>query len=161
INPEASSIAFSGTHDGNAYSGTFGNWDAAIQFDPENAAATDVRVTVSTGSATASQKLYTDSLQAPEWFNVANFPTASVEILNVSDNGDGTYASTARLTLKELTVDAAFPFMLEIEGDTANMTGQAVFQRTALDLGQGSDPNAEWVSEDVTVDVTVEATRIK
>lgn len=159
VNPEASSIGFSGMHDGNEYSGSFGNWDAAIQFDPEAPSATEVRVTVSTGSAVASQKLYTDSLKAPEWFNVANFPTASVEILDVQDKGDGTYASTARLTLKELTVDAPFPFQLEIEGDLARMTGQAIFQRTPLDLGQGSDPNADWVSEDVTVDVTVEATR--
>ncbi|MEL7104218.1 MAG: YceI family protein, partial [Pseudomonadota bacterium] len=94
-----------------------------------------------------------------EWFNTAAFPTASVEILDISETGSGTYTSTARLTLKELTVDAAFPFSLEINGGTAQMTGQAVFQRAPLDLGQSSDPNADWVSEDVTVDVTVEATR--
>jgi len=160
VNMDASSISFSGTHDGNVYTGSFQNWDAAIQFDPEAPADTDVRVTVSTASAEASQRLYTDSLPSPEWFNTAAFPTAQVEILEVSSNGDGTYASTARLTLKDLTVDAAFPFSLEIDGDTAQMTGQAIFQRTPLDLGQSSDPNADWVSEDVTVDVIVEATRI-
>ncbi len=159
VDAEASSISFSGTHDGNVFSGSFGNWDAAIQFDPAAPADAEVRVTVSTGSAQANQKLYTDSLPSPEWFNVAAFPTASVEILDITDNGDGTYGSTARLTLKELTVDADFPFTLNLDGDAARMTGQAVFQRTALDLGQGSDPNADWVSEDVTVDVVVEASR--
>ncbi len=157
--PDASSIQFSGTHDGNIYSGTFSNWDAAIQFDPDNPGTSDVRVTISTTSAEASQKLYTDSLPSPEWFNTAAFPTASVEILDISAAGDGRYTSTARLTLKGLTVDADFPFSLEIEGDVANMTGQAVFQRKALDLGQSSDPNADWVAEDVTVDVVVEASR--
>lgn len=159
VNPDASSIQFSGTHDGNIYSGTFSNWDAAIQFDPDNPGTSDVRVTISTTSAEASQKLYTDSLPSPEWFNTAAFPTASVEILNISAAGDDRYTSTARLTLKGLTVDADFPFSLEIEGDVANMTGQAVFQRKALDLGQSSDPNADWVAEDVTVDVVVEASR--
>ena len=160
IDADASSITFSGTHDGNPYSGTFGNWDAAIQFDPDALDAAEVRVTVATTSASASQKLYTDSLPSPEWFNTSAFPTASVEILNIAQATDGTYTSTARLTLKDLTVDAAFPFDLDITGETAHMTGQAVFQRTPLDLGQSSDPNADWVSEDVTVNVIVSATRL-
>ncbi|MEL6861273.1 MAG: cytochrome b/b6 domain-containing protein [Pseudomonadota bacterium] len=159
VDAEASSIAFSGTHDGSVFSGSFSNWDAAIQFDPASPSDGEVRVTVSTGSAQANQKLYTDSLPSPEWFNTTAFPTASVEILDITDNGDGTYGSTARLTLKDMTEDAAFPFTLTLEDDAARMTGQAVFQRTPLDLGQGSDPNADWVSEDVTVDVVVEASR--
>jgi len=159
VNYDASSITFSGTHDGNAFSGTFGNWDAAIQFDPASPAEGEVRVTVATGSAEASQKLYTDSLKSPEWFNVSTFPSAEVEILDIAVSGDSAYTSTARLSLKELTVDAVFDFNLQIDGDAGRMTGQAVFQRTALDLGQASDPNADWVSEDVIVDVVVAATR--
>ncbi|MEO1554551.1 MAG: cytochrome b/b6 domain-containing protein [Pseudomonadota bacterium] len=160
IEAEMSSITFSGFHDGNPYSGSFENWDAAIQFDPEDPGAGEVRVTVSTGSAVASQKLYTDSLKAPEWFNIAAFPTASVDVFDIQDTGNRTYTSTARLTLKELSVEVPFSFQLVLTGDTASMTGQAVFQRTPLDLGQGSDPNADWVAEDVTVDVVVEATRV-
>lgn len=159
VDYDASSITFSGTHDGNAFTGTFGNWDAAIQFDPAAPEDGEVRVTVATGSAEASQKLYTDSLKSPEWFNIAAFPNASVEILNIAATGDGAYTSTARLSLKELTVDADFAFSLQVDGSSARMTGQAVYQRTALDLGQASDPGADWVSEDVTVDVVVVATR--
>lgn len=159
VDYDASSITFSGTHDGNGFTGTFGNWDAAIQFDPDAPADGEARVTVATGSAEASQKLYTDSLKSPEWFNITAFPNASVEILNIAATGDGTYTSTARLSLKELTVDADFAFSLALDGNTARMTGQAVYQRTALDLGQASDPNADWVSEDVTVDVVVVASR--
>lgn len=159
VDADVSSITFSGMHDGNAFSGSFGNWDAAIQFDPSAPTASEVRVTVSTTSASASQKLYTDSLPSAEWFNSSAFPTASVEIIDVAEAGNGTFTSTARLTLKDLTVDAAFPFNLDLTGERAQMTGQAVFQRKPLDLGQSSDPNADWVSEDVTVDVVVEATR--
>lgn len=159
VNHDASSIRFSGTHDGNSYSGTFGQWDAAIQFDPDRPEATEVRVAVSTASAEGSQRLYTDSLKSSEWFNIAEFPTANVEILEVTMSGEGQFNSIARLTLKGVSVDAAFPFTLAIDGDIATMTGQAVFQRTPLDLGQASDPNADWVGEDVTVDVVVEASR--
>ncbi|MEL6693716.1 MAG: YceI family protein, partial [Pseudomonadota bacterium] len=159
VDGEASSIAFSGTHDGNTFTGEFANWDAAIQFDPEELSDAEVRVTVAVANATASQKLYEDSLPSPEWFNSAAFPTANVEILDVASVGDGTFTSIARLTLKDITVDAAFPFTLTLDGNAAQMMGQAVFQRTPLDLGQSSDPNADWVSEDITVDVVVVATR--
>lgn len=159
VTPDSSSIRFSGIHDGNTFSGSFPNWDAAIQFDPSAPGDAEVQVTVSTIGAQASQKLYTDSLPSQEWFNSGAFPTASVEVLDIAASGDNTYTSTARLTLKDITVDTNFPFTLQIEGDQAQMNGQAVFQRSALDLGQSSDPNADWVSEDVTVDVIVEATR--
>lgn len=159
VNADASSITFAGTHDGNPYSGSFTNWDAAIQFDLENPSAGIARVTVSTTGVEASQKLYADSLPSPEWFNSSAFPTASVEIVDITDAGNGAFNATAHLTLKDLTVDAAFPFTLEIDGSIGRMTGQAVFQRTALDLGQSSDPNADWVAEDVTVSVVVEASR--
>ena len=52
VNSEASSISFSGTHDGNTFTGGFPNWDAAIQFDPDNPADAEVRVTVAMANAT-------------------------------------------------------------------------------------------------------------
>ena len=159
VDYNASSISFSGVHDGNPYTGSFGNWDAAIDFDPDAPETSRAQVTVNMGSANASQKLYTDSLKSAEWFNIAEFPTADVEITNISGVGTNGYTSTATLTLKDISVETEFQFVVRIDGDTANMTGRAVFQRTPLDLGQASDPTADWVSEDVTVDVEVVATR--
>lgn len=156
---DQSSIQFSGIHDGNPYSGNFGNWDAAIDFDPAAPEAGRAKVTVNTGTATASQKLYTDSLRAPEWLNTSAFPTAEIEITNITGVETNGYTSTATLTLKDITVETEFQFVLTIEGDTATMTGQTTYQRTPLDLGQVSDPTADWVSEDVTVDVEVVAVR--
>ena len=39
------------------------------------------------------------------------------------------------------------------------MTGKTTVQRTPLDLGQKSDPGAEWVGEDVLIAVDVTASR--
>ncbi|MEL8055808.1 MAG: cytochrome b/b6 domain-containing protein [Pseudomonadota bacterium] len=160
VDYDQSEIRFSGVHDGNDYTGTFQNWDAAIQFDPDAPEDADVEVTVSTASARASQKLYTDSLPSPEWLNVGAFPTATVQIVDITGIKDRAYTGAARLTLKDITIEREFQFVLDIEGDTATMTGQTILQRAPLDLGQDSDPDADWVSEDVTVDVTVVATRL-
>ncbi|GAB5459149.1 MAG: YceI family protein [Henriciella sp.] len=159
VDYDQSSIAFSGTHDGNPFSGSFTNWDAAIQFDPAKPEDALVKVTVNTGSAIASDKLYTDSLKSAEWFDITTYPTAQVEILDISGSSDTGYTSTAQLTLKDLSVETAFSFTLEITGDEATMTGKATFQRQPLNLGQTSDPDADWVSEDVAVEVIVKASR--
>lgn len=158
IDYDASSISFSGIHDGNPYTGSFGDWDAAIDFDPASPENGRAEISVSTGSATASQKLYTDSLKSDEWFNIANFPLASVTVSSIAETPEG-FTATASLTLKGITVETPLDFTLDLTDNTATMTGQAVFQRQPLDLGQASDPGADWVDEDVVVDVMVEASR--
>ena len=69
------------------------------------------------------------------------------------------YTATASMRLKNDTVTTPLTFTLDIKGDVATLNGEARFDRKALKIGQISDPNAEWVSDDVTVTVTGEATR--
>ena len=154
-----SSLSFSGVHDGNPYSGHFARWDAAIDFDPAQPEQGRVLVSVTTGSAVANQKLYTDSLKAPEWLDPDAFPLATVEINNITPAASG-YTATATLTLKGIRVDVPLAFTLDIQGETATMTGHATLQRQPLDLGQQSDPDGDWVEEDIAVDVIVKALRV-
>lgn len=155
VDYDNSSIEFSGVHDGNDYSGTFANWTATILFDLENPGTAQVAVTVDTASAEASKKLYTDSLKAAEWLNPAAFPTAEVTITEIVETQPGRYTSTAALTLKGISVAVPFTFTLTPEGDAMRMVGTAQLARQPLDLGQLSDPGADWVSEEVYVSVTV------
>lgn len=159
VDYENSSIAFSGIHDGSRYEGAFDSWAADIQFDPATPEAGTAIVSVAMGSAQASQKLYTDSLKSAEWFNVSEFPTAQATITDISQAGEA-YTSTLSLDLKAGSISVEFPFSLSIEGDTATMSGQVVLSREALDLGMTSDPGADWVDDEVTVDVAVTASRL-
>lgn len=155
VDHDQSGIAFRGVHDGNDYTGTFTNWSAQIRFDQADPAAAQIRVSVDTTSAQASKKLYTDSLKAAEWLNSTDFPTAEVRITDVKSTGENSYTSTAQLTLKGIRVAVPFVFTLTPQGDAIYMTGQAQLARGPLDLGQVSDPGADWVSEAVTVTATV------
>ncbi|WP_084397345.1 cytochrome b/b6 domain-containing protein [Henriciella aquimarina] len=159
VNQEASSITFSGTHDGSEYSGRFGDWSADIRFDADNLEDARAIVSVKTASARASKKLYTDSLKSKEWFDVEGHPTASVVLTDFQETDSG-YTAEAAITIKDSTVTVPFPFTLDIEGDTARMDGTATVQRTPLSLGQTSDPGADWVGEDVNIAVSVEASRV-
>ncbi|KJS39932.1 MAG: nickel-dependent hydrogenase, b-type cytochrome subunit/YceI-like family protein [Hyphomonas sp. BRH_c22] len=153
-----SEIRFSGTHEGNAFSGTFKDWTADVAFFPDAVETSDVRVQVQTGTATTGKKLYNDSLRAPEWFDVSNHPVATVHLTDFARTDTG-YTATASMRLKNQTVTTPLTFTLDIKGDVATLSGEARFDRKVLNIGQISDPNAEWVSDEVTVTVTGEATR--
>ena len=157
IDKDASSIAFTFTHDGDSYTGTFAAWDADIAFFADDLGASEVAVRVDLTSASDIKKLYTDSLKAPEWLNSALQPQATVALSAFAETDTG-YTATAALTLKDQTVSVPFTFTLTPEDDKTVMNGSATFTRKSLDLGQDSDPSADWVGEDIRVDVTVAAT---
>ena len=155
----ASEIRFSGVHDGDAFTGTFGDWSADIAFDPDALETSAAQVRVDTGSAATGTKLYDDSLKAAEWFGVSDFPVATVDIsgMTLVDSG---YAADATLTVKGVPVEAQLLFTVDIDGDTAMMAGQTLLSRQALNLGLQSDPGGDWVSDEITVDLSVTASRI-
>lgn len=159
VDYETSSISFSGLHEGDPYTGEFEDWRAAITFDPNTLDTARASVIVATGSASASKKLYTDTLSGPEWFHVSAFPEAQVNLTDFESLGQDRYRAQATLTLKGATVTAPFDFGLAIENGTARMTGETSLSRGALDLGMASDPGADWVGDEVQVTVEVNATR--
>jgi len=157
VDKAASSIAFTFTHDGDSYTGKFDNWDADILFSEADLAGSDVSVTIDLTSAADLKKLYTDSLKAPEWFNTAAHPQATVALSDFSTSASG-YTASAAITLKERTTTVPFDFSLSEESGVTVMTGQTSLSRKSLNLGQDSDPSADWVSEEITINVTVSAT---
>lgn len=158
VDKEQSVIRFSGTHDGSEYQGEFRDWTATIAFDPEALVNSKVRVKVDTSSVQTNKKLYTDSLKSAEWFNTAVYPSATVVLDNFRQAEEG-YVADATFTLKDATLTVPFTFSLDINGDEASMTGETTVSRSALDLGQQSDPGADWVGEDVLIETDVRASR--
>ena len=158
VDYDASVISFSGVHDGNDFTGTFKDWTADVAFYPDDLARSAVLVTIQTGTAATPKKLYNDSLRAPEWFDVKTYPAATVRLSDFAKTDTG-YTATATLQLKQRSVSTPLAFTLDINGDVATLNGEAMFDRKELDLGQTSDPNAQWVKDAVKVTVTGQATR--
>jgi cytochrome b561 len=163
IDYDASEIRFSGTHSGAEFSGVFEDWSAVINFDTGALDTASANVTVATSSAQTGDTIYDNTLEAAEWFDVRAFPEATVllsDFRRSEDAVDGTLVATAALTIKELTVEVPFTFDLAEADGVWTMTGSTDLSRQALDLGQESDATADWVSADISVSVTVQASPI-
>lgn len=159
VDQSASAIRFSGVHADQPFQGTFSRWRAEIRFDPNNLDASSAVVTMETGSAADGIAVHDSSLPAAEWFDVANHPTAVFRSERIRARGGNEYEARGTLTLKGRALDIDLPFTLRIDGDRAVMDGRAEIDRREADLGMESDPDAEWVSREIRVDVHVEAVR--
>ena len=76
VKPEASQIAFEATGGGYTTKGTFGQYRAEIEFDPDAPEQTAVRVLLNMNSAATGTADADEALKSAEFFNPAQFPTA-------------------------------------------------------------------------------------
>ncbi len=154
--PADSKIAFSGTHAGAAFKGTFQKWEAAIVFDPANLAAAKAVVTVALASAKTGDTTYDKTLPTADWFDVAKggangtFETGQFRAL-----GESKFEADGTLAIRGLKMPVTLVFDFVVQGDTAKLIGKTQVKRLDFAIGKGSDASGAWVSLDIPVEVSV------
>ncbi len=152
VDPAVSSIAFSGTHAGNPFSGVFERYVVDVDFDPAKVEATSLRVTIDLASAKTGNKMFDGTLPNDDWFDVKNHPSALFKSTKVEKLDDGRYQATGDLTLRGITKPVTFIFTLDRE-DAPEINASATLNvdRLAYDIGKKSDGKAEWVSQEIGI----------
>ncbi|WP_299041133.1 cytochrome b/b6 domain-containing protein [uncultured Tateyamaria sp.] len=141
---------------GSEVDGQFADWTAAISFDEtvENGVAGAVEVTVSIGSLTLGS--VTDQAMGPDFFNTAEFPTATY-IADIVPVVDG-YEAQGTLTIKGQSMPVTLPFGLSIDGDAASMRGGLTLDRRDFNVG-ATMADESSLKFAVEVNVALTATR--
>ena len=152
IDKNASRLSFVGREKDKAFRGEFTEFDAVIQFDPDNLAEARIDVTVMTASATTNDELRDSNLPGDQWFDIKDHPTAAFVSTDVVKTDDGEYQARGTLKIKEFEKEIRLPFTLAIEGDKARAEGEVALIRT--DFGLGADSG--WLDEEgVALEVAV------
>ncbi|NDW47622.1 cytochrome b/b6 domain-containing protein [Ruegeria sp. PrR005] len=141
---------------GNPVTGSFADWTAAIRFEERETpgAAGDVAVTIAIGSLTLGS--VTAQAMGPDFFDASVFPTA--EFLADLYRTEVGYEARGTLTLRGTTVDVTLPFDLDMDGNTAKVSGTVTLNR--LDFGIGGNlPDESSLKFPVTVAVSLTAAR--
>lgn len=154
-----SKIRFRSAFSGTAFEGGFSRWDAQINFDPKNLAASKAVISVDLASVSSGDSDRDEALPSADWFNVAKSPRAVFTTTAITGGTGGKYIAAGTLSLRGVTKPIVLPFTLSITGDTARMTGQVVLNRSQFGVGQGQFTAADTVPFEVTVPVTVVAKR--
>ena len=126
-------IALEITQFGSPVRGSFGEWTSSIAFDETaNGILGDVTTTISIGSVQLGS--VTKQALDPDFFNAAQFPTA-VFAGEITQSTAG-YVANGTLTIKDVSVPVTLPFTLDLDGDTAAMSGAVTLDRRDFEIGQ-------------------------
>jgi cytochrome b561/polyisoprenoid-binding protein YceI len=159
VKPEASEIAFEASGGGYTTKGTFAQYKADIEFDPELPAETSIRILFNMSSAATGTADADDALKSADYFNPSQFPTAQYTAKGAQPAGNGKYILNGRLTLKGITKPVALPFSIDIKSGTAFVTAETKINR--LDFGVGPQSAAGLdIDKDVKLIISLKAVRL-
>ncbi len=159
INKEESTIGFSGIYNKKPFEGQFESWTAKINYDPDTMQAAQIEVIVDTASAKTGDTYSDKSLVGTDFFDVKTYPEARFAANGVFATDDG-LELTAVLTLKGQDFPIRMPFTLDIADGSAVMNSSFALDRVSLGLGVENDPNAEWISQTIDMNVKIVASRL-
>lgn len=158
IDYDQSALTFSGTHAGNTFEGRFNEWSAQISFNPDDLENSSLSATFKTASAETGDKMYDGTLPQADWFDSANHPEAVFKSTSITENDANGYTAAGDLTIRGITRPLTFDFTLsDVSAEPVTATAQFPIDRLAYEIGKKSDPEAEWVSKDITIDLKITA----
>ncbi|MEA1647741.1 YceI family protein [Nitrospirillum sp. BR 11164] len=135
VDKAQSQLGFIGKQSDKEFTGRFGTWDAAIDFDPADPAAGHAKVTIAMGSAVIGDAEKDEALPGEDWFNIHAFPDAVFEATTFRAKGGNQYDAVGTLTIRGIKKDVTLPFTLDITDGKAHAVGRLDLVRTDYDVG--------------------------
>ncbi|MDR6917136.1 polyisoprenoid-binding protein YceI [Pseudomonas sp. 3296] len=150
VNQAASKISFTYNQFTSQVYGTFGVFEAKLDFDTANPAAARASLTIQLDSIDAGSSDANTELQKPAWFNSADYPVATFESTDVKALGDNKYTIIGKLTLRGVTRDVAVPVLLKAEDTIGIFDGELTLKRSDFKIGEGEYADTV-VSDDINI----------
>jgi polyisoprenoid-binding protein YceI len=122
---KGSSLGFSSSFQGEAFSGSFTRFTPQIRFDPKQLASADTR----NGERD-------DTLKTSDFFDIGKTPTARYTATAFKDLGNGRYQANGTLSLRGISKPVALVFSWK-PGASAILTGEATVNRLDFKIGTG------------------------
>jgi polyisoprenoid-binding protein YceI len=146
--------------------GTFDEFDAAIEYDPDNIENSSVEVTISVASVNTRNQKRDDHLRGGDFFDAGAHPDITFKSKKITKKGDG-YVAAGTLTIRGVSREIELPFTLN--GPITNPWGQTVigveieYQLDRQDYGvtwnKTMDNGGLVVGDDVKIEINLEAAK--
>jgi polyisoprenoid-binding protein YceI len=150
VNTTASKISFTYNQFGSRAYGTFGKFDATLDFDTANPSAAHAKLTIDLASIDAGGSDANNELQKPAWFNTADYPVATFESTGVKALGNHRYLITGNLALRGMTRELQVKVLLKPEKAIGIFDGDIILKRRDFKIGEG-----EWGDTVVSNDINI------
>ena len=150
VQPASSTLGFSNTFQGESFNGQFGQWTAAISYDPANLAASKFDVEVTLASVKTGDSDRDGALPGPDFFDVATFPKAHFITTGFRRSG-GKVIADGTLTLRGVSKPVSLEVTFKPEGDGATLDVAGTLQRLDFGVGTGDYADTSVIGGEVKV----------
>lgn len=154
VQTTGSSLQFSGTYQGDAFSGSFPGFRTNLDFDPTQPASGSLTVEISIASATVGNEEMDPEMRGAGFFDAAQFPKATYKANGFRAIGGGQFEANGTLTLR----DKAKPVVLRFTwtpGAHPVLQGTAKVNRLDFDVGGGEWADTKLLPNEITVNTKV------
>jgi cytochrome b561/polyisoprenoid-binding protein YceI len=149
-------LALEITQMGSQVRGEFADWTAAITFDDPATPGPAGNVDVTISIPSLSLGSVTDQAMGADFFDASSFPTARfTATLEKLDSG---YQAVGELSVRDRVQPLTLPFDLQLDGDSAKMSGSVTLNRLDFDIGRGMPDETSLA---FAVQIQVELTAVK
>ena len=166
IDPTHSSVDFSIRHMMIAkVKGSFNQFEASIEADPEDLTTADISFSVDAASIDTRNDDRDNHLRSADFFDVENHPKMTFKATKIVKTGDGEYDVTGDLTIRGVTRSETFKVTFEGSGKDpwgnhkAGFSAEGTIKRSdyGLTWNAALETGGVLVGDDVKIHIEVEA----
>ncbi|EIM01496.1 polyisoprenoid-binding protein [Rhodanobacter thiooxydans] len=150
VQPASSTLGFSNTFQGESFNGHFGQWTAAISYDPANLAASKFDVEVTLASVKTGDSDRDGALPGTDFFDVAKFPKAHFVTTGFRQSG-GKVIADGTLTLRGVTKPVSLDVTFKPQGSGATLDVAGTVKRLDFNVGTGDYADTSVIGGEVKV----------
>jgi len=137
----------------------FKSFNAQLDYDAARPEAAKARLDIGTASLDIGDEEYNREVTKKEWFNSAQYPTATFVSTSIKPAGAGKLAVAGKLTIKGRTADVNFPLTVRQQGNKQVFEGQLPIRRLAFNIGEGEWKDTSMVADEVVIKFRVTAAK--
>lgn len=150
-----SSLTFTFDQAGAASQGKFGQFTVEMAYDPNNLAASSMKVVVQIASLDTQDKDRDATLASEELLDARQFPMATYVATSFKPGAGGKLEADGKLTLRGVTRDLRIPLTMKPVGAGLELSGGTSIDRLDYGVGQGEWKSTEWVGNTVRLEYKV------
>lgn len=151
----ASTLNFTGTAEGEGFTGKFKEFTPNITFDPADLAGSKFDVDIALASADSANAERDETLQGSDFFDTEKTPRASYVATAFRELGDGKFAADGTLTLRGVARPVVLEFSWTSDGTSATLEGKATVNRLDFNVGGGDWADASTITHEIGVSTTL------
>ena len=150
VQPAASQLGFSAVFQGESFDGQFGQWNAAISYDPADLAASKFEVEVNLTSVKTGDSDRDSALPGKAFFDAAQFPEAHFVTTGFRRNGNQVIAN-GKLTLRGVTQPVSLDITFKPQASGATLDVAGTMKRLDFGVGSGDYADTSVIGADVKI----------